>query len=157
MGFSPPEGPEKKRRLIWSMAVLAIVVVGAGVATKLVTDYFHSRDPIYQCIGDPLKQPYQLSIPLTVTEDGVPVVVKKGIGVKDNCTLPVHTLEENVIHVAYSEPYPFTLGHFIYNWIGQDLRRYSTKVFVNGSQQSDFLDIPLKQGDTIRIEFTTRK
>lgn len=157
MGFSPPEGSEKKRRLIWSMAVLAIVVVGAGLATKAVTDYFHSRDPIYQCIGDPLSQPYQLSVPVSVTEDGAPAVVQKGVGIKGNCTLPVHTLQEDVIHVAYSKPYPFTIGHFFYNWLGQDLSRYHTKVFVNGSQQSNFLDVPLKQGDTIRIELTARK
>lgn len=158
MGFGPAEGPEKKRRLIWSMAVLAIVVVGAGLATKAVTDYLHSRDPIYQCIGDPLSQPYQLSVPVTATEDGLPAVVPKGIGIKEGCTLPVHTLQQNVIHVAYSEQYQFTLGHFIYNWLGQNLSNYNTKVFVNGQQHSgDFLDIPLKQGDTIRIEFTTRK
>lgn len=140
------------------MVVLAAVVVIAGSATKAVTDYLHSRDPVYRCIGDPLSQPYQVSVPVSVTEDGVPAVVQKGIGITSQCTRPVHTLSENVIHVAYKEPYQFTLGHFIYNWLGQDLSRYSTKVFVNGKQHTggSFLDIPLRQGDTIRIEFTTR-
>ena len=157
MGFGPAEGPEKRRRLLWSMAVLAIVVVGAGLATRAVTEYFHSRDPIYQCIGDPLSQPYQLSVPVIATEDGAPAVVQKGVGIKGGCTLPVHTLQENVIHVAYSQPYQFTVGHFIYNWLGQDLSRYSAKVFVNGVQQPDFLDVPLKQGDSVKIELTTRR
>jgi hypothetical protein len=158
----PLEGPEKKRRLLLSMAILAAVVIGAGVGTKAVTDYLRARDPIYQCIGgDPLSQPYQASVPVAVTEDGVPVVVKQGVGIKDGgaCILPVHTLQENVIHVAYKEPYNFTLGHFLYNWIGQNLSRYDTKVFINGKQhtQGSILDIPLKDGDSIRIEFTSRK
>ena len=153
------EGPAKRKRLASSMIVLAVVVVGAGIGTKLVTDYFRARDPIYQCIGDPLSQSFQLSVPVSVTEDGAPVVVPKGVGIKEGCTLPVHTLQENVIHVAYGEPYPFTLGHFIYNWIGQDLTKYDTKVYVNGQLHTDgdFLDIVLKDGHSIRIEFTSRK
>lgn len=159
MGFGEPlEGPAKRRRLIWSMAVLAAVVIGAGVATKAVTDYLRANDPIYQCIGDPTAQPYQLSVPVSATEDGAPALVPAGIGVTEDCTLPVHTLEEGVIHVAYNEPYEFTLGHFLYNWLGQDLSRYDTKVFVNGKEHTDgrFLDLPLHDGDSIRIEFTTR-
>jgi hypothetical protein len=38
-----------------------------------------------------------------------------------NCIRPAHTLEENVIHVAYSRPHDFTLGHFPYYWLGNDL------------------------------------
>ncbi|MGI0020497.1 MAG: hypothetical protein ACREAY_08500 [Nitrososphaera sp.] len=159
MGFGEPlEGPAKRRRLIWSMAVLAAVVIGAGVATKTVTDYLRANDPIYQCIGDPGTQPYQLSVPVSATEDGVPALVPAGIGITGDCTLPVHTLEEGVIHVAYREPYEFKLGHFIYNWLGQDLGMYDTKVFVNGKEHTDgrFLDLPLRDGDSIRIEFATR-
>ena len=81
MGFGEPlEGPAKRRRLIWSMAVLAAVVIGAGVATKTVTDYLRANDPIYQCIGDPATQPYQLSVPVSATEDGAPALVPAGIG-----------------------------------------------------------------------------
>jgi hypothetical protein len=159
MGFGGPlEGPAKRRRLIWSMAVLAAVVIGAGVATKAVTDYLHANDPIYQCIGDPDAQPYQLSVAVSATEDGAPALVPAGIGITNDCTLPVHTLEEGVIHVAYKEPYGFTLGHFLYKWLGQDLSRYDTKVFVNGKEHTDgrFLGLPLRDGDSIRIEFTTR-
>jgi hypothetical protein len=159
MGFGPSEGAEKKRRVIWSMIVLAVVVVGAGASTMVVTGYFRDRDPIFQCIGDPLSQPYQLSLPVTVIENGIPVRVPAGIGITDDCTLPVHTLQEGVIHVAYSEPYQFTLGHFIYNWIGQDLSRYETTAYINGQKHTagSFLDIPLQDGDEIRIEFVSRR
>lgn len=159
MGFGEPlGGPAKRRRLLWSMAVLATVVIGAGVATKAVIDYLRAGDPIYQCISDPSAQAYQMSVQVSATEDGVPALVPAGIGITDDCTLPVHTLEENVIHVAYKEPYEFTLGHFLYNWIGQNLGRYETKVFVKDKEHTNgrFLDLPLRDGDSIRIEFTTR-
>lgn len=157
MGFGGIEGPEKKKRLVWSMALLAGVVVAAGAATMVVTDYLRSQDPIYQCVVDPLEQPYQLSVPISVTEDGVPAVVRAGVGVSDGCTLPVHTLEENVIHVAWKEPYGFTLGHFVYNWLGQDLVKYDTTAYVNNQQhEGSILDIPLRQGDSIRLELATR-
>lgn len=158
MGFGGTEGPEKKRRLAWSMALLAGVVVVAGVGTMLVTGYFRSQDPIYQCVGDPLAQPYQLSVQVSATEDGAPATVKEGVGITEGCTLPVHTLEENVIHVAWKEPYPFTLGHFIYNWLGQDRYDYDITVYVNDQLHTSgsILDIPLRDGDRVRIELVTR-
>jgi hypothetical protein len=81
------------------------------------------------------------------------------VGIEHNCIRPVHTLEENVIHVAYSRPHDFTLGHFLYYWLGNDLLKYDTKVYVNGVQhtEGDLRDIVLREGDSIRIEFTTRK
>ena len=159
MGFGGSGDAEKKKRVISSMIILVVVVVGAGAATMFVTGYFRDRDPIYQCIGDPRSQPFQLSVPVTVTEDGLPVRVPSGIGITDDCTLPVHTLEEGLIHVAYTEQYPFTLGHFLYNW-KIDLSRYeTTTVYVNGQQHagSSFLDIVLGDGDEIRVEFLSRR
>ncbi|HEX9678473.1 MAG TPA: hypothetical protein VJZ68_04490 [Nitrososphaera sp.] len=158
MGFGGSDGAEKKKRVVWSMIILVVVVVAAGVATMAITGYFRESDPIYQCIGDPRSQPFQVSVPVTVTEDGVPVRVSSGIGIAQDCTFPVHTLEEGVIHVAYPRSYPFTLGHFLFNW-KIDLTRYDTTVYVNGQQHTDghFLDIVLRDGDEIRVEFVSRR
>jgi hypothetical protein len=152
------EGPEKRKKLLVSMGILAAIVIGAGLGTMALTGYFRSQDPIYQCIDNPEDQTYQLSVSVSVTENGSPALVPAGVGMEDNCIRPVHTLEENVIHVGYSEPHEFTLGHFLYYWIGDDLRNYDTKVYVNGDLHTDgpFLDIPLRQGDSIRIEFASR-
>ncbi len=152
------EGPEKRKKLFVSMGVLAAIVVGAGLGTSALTGYFRSQDPIYLRIENPEGQPFQLSVPVAVTEDGSPALVPAGVGMEDNCIWPIHTLEENVIHVGHSRPHEFTLGHFIYYWLGEDLKNYDTKVFVNGEQHIDgsFLDIPLRQGDSIRIELTSR-
>jgi hypothetical protein len=152
------EGPEKKRKLLISMGILAAIVAGAGLGTMAITGYFRGQDPIYQCIDNPSRQPYQVSVTITVLEDGFPALVPSGVGIDNTCIRPVHTLEENVIHVAYSRPYEFTLGHFLYYWIGNDLQNYDTQVYVNDRLHTDgsFLDIPLRQGDAIRIEFTSR-
>jgi hypothetical protein len=152
------EGPEKRKKLLISMGILAAIVAGAGLGTMAITGYFRSQDPIYQCIDNPTGQPYQLSVPITAIEDGFPALVPRGVGIEDGCTRPVHTLEENVIHVGYSRPHEFTLGHFLYYWIRDDLQDYDTQVFVNDSLHTDgsFLDIPLRQGDSIRIEFISR-
>jgi hypothetical protein len=152
------EGPEKRRKLLVSMGVLAAIVVGAGLGTMALMGYFRSQDPIYQCIENPEGQPFQLSVPIAVTEDGSPALVPACVGMEDNCIRPIHTLEENVIHVGYSRPHEFTLGHFIYYWLGEDLQNYDTTVYVNGEQHTDgsFLDIPLRQGDSIRIELASR-
>lgn len=59
------EGPEKRKKLLISMGILAVLVVGAGLGTLAITSYFRSQDPIYQCIDNPAEQPYQLSVPVT--------------------------------------------------------------------------------------------
>lgn len=152
------EGPQKRKKLLISMGILAAIIVGAGLGTMAFTGYFRSQDPIYQCIENPEEQAYQLSVPITVTEDGFPALVPAGVGMDESCIRPVHTLEENIIHVAYGRPHQFTLGHFLYYWIGNDLQNYDTKVYVNGQLNSDgsFLDIRLRQGDSIKIEFRSR-
>ena len=151
------EGTDRHKRLLKSMITLAIAVLGAGLATNFILGYLRTQDPIYQCIKDPNSQPFQLSIPITVTLNGNNVAVPAGIGVNNNCIRPVHTIEPNVIHIAYSRPYPFTLGHFLYNW-KIDLTKYNTKVYVNDilNTNGSYLDIILKQGMSIRVEFTSK-
>jgi hypothetical protein len=148
----------KRKNLFFSMMILAGLVGSAVLATSAFTTYLRSQDPINQCVNDPESQPFQLSIPVTAIEDGFLALVPKGVGIKDGCIRPVHTVEENIIQVAYSRPYNFTLGHFLYYWLGNDLLRYDTNVFVNDSPRTegDFRDIVLKQGDSIRIEFQRR-
>jgi hypothetical protein len=151
------EGTDRRKRLLKSMITLAIAVLGAGLATNFILGYLRTQDPIYQCIKDPNSQPFQLSIPITVTRNSNNVAVPAGIGMNNNCIRPVHTIEPNVIHIAYSRPYPFTLGHFLYNW-KIDLTKYNTNVYVNNILHTNgsYLDIILKQGMSIRVAFTSK-
>jgi hypothetical protein len=139
------------------MITLAIVVLGAGLATNFILGYLRTQNPIYQCIKDPNSQPFQLSIPITVTRDGSNVPVPPGIGIDNKCTRPIHTLQPNIIHVAYSRSFPFTLGHFLYIW-KIDVTKYNTKVYVNNVLHTggSYLDIVLKQGMSIRVDFTSK-
>lgn len=149
-------GSEKKRKLLYSMLTLAGLVGVSVVLTAVVTSYFRGQDPVNQCISDPSAQPYQVSVPLTVYENGVLSTVRD-VGISDDCIRPVHTLVDDVIHVAYSRPYDFTLGHFFYYWLGDDILQYDTRVYVNEKlHNGDFRDIVLIQGDEIRIELTSR-
>src|SRR5918911_4644913 len=124
------EGPDRRKRLLKSMIILAVVVMSAGLGTNFLLGYLRAQNPIYQCIKDPNSQPFQLSIPITVTRDGSNVPVPPGIGIDNKCTRPIHTLQPNIIHVAYSRSFPFTLGHFLYIW-KIDVTKYNTKVYVN--------------------------
>jgi hypothetical protein len=151
------EGPDRRKRLLKSMITLAVLVLGAGLATNFILGYLRSQDPIYQCIEDPNSQPFQLSIPITAARDGNNVAVPAGIGMNNNCIRPLHTLEPNVLHIAYSKSYPFTLGHFLYIW-KIDLTKYNTKVYVNNILHTNgsYLDIVLRQGMSIRVNFTSK-
>jgi hypothetical protein len=151
-------GAKKRRSLFISMLVLAALIGGSVLATSAFTAYFRSQDPVNQCIQDPASQPFQLSVPITVIEDGFPARVPEGIGIADDCTRPVYTIEENLIQVSYSRPHNFTLGHFLYYWLGNDLLQYDTRVYVNDipHTQGDLRDIILKDGDRIKIEFLSR-
>ena len=139
------------------MLVLAGLVGASVVLTAGVTSYFRAQDPVNQCIGEPLEQPYQISVPIAVFEDGIPVAARQ-VGITGDCVRPVHTLKENVIHVAYGRPHDFTLGHFFYYWLGDDILNYDVRVYVNDELHSegDFRDIVLRQGVVMRIELTTR-
>ncbi|HKU48855.1 MAG TPA: hypothetical protein VJP79_02795 [Nitrososphaera sp.] len=146
-----------RKKLLLSMLSLAGIVGASVLLTTLVTSYFRGQDPVNQCITDPLEQPYQISVPITVFQDGVPSTVRDA-GITPDCTRPVHTLQDNVIHVGYNRPYDFTLGHFFYYWLGDDISHYDVRVFVNENPYTgDFRDIILRQGDTIRIELTSRE
>jgi hypothetical protein len=99
----------KKRNLFFSMLILAGLIGGAVLLTSAFTTYFRFQNPVNQCINDPESQPFQVSVPITVIEDGFPALVPKGVGIEDGCIRPVHTVEENVIQVSYSRPHDFTL------------------------------------------------
>ncbi|HKX82362.1 MAG TPA: hypothetical protein VJL54_08915 [Nitrososphaera sp.] len=151
-----PGASDKNKSVLHSMLVLAGLIGASVISTALVTSYLRAQDPVNQCVTRPLEQPYQLSVPLIIFEDGVPAVARD-VGVTPECIRPVHTLQDNVIHVGYTRQHDFTLGHFFYYWLGDDILRYDVKVYVNGTEYpGDFRDIVLKQGDEIRIELATR-
>jgi hypothetical protein len=80
----------QRKNLVPSMIIVAGLLGGAVLATSAITNYFRSQDPVNQCINDPESQPFQLAVPVSVIEDGIPALVPKGVGIKDGCIRPVH-------------------------------------------------------------------
>lgn len=147
---------DKKKSLLYSMLTLAGLVGAAVIVTTIVTSYLRAQDPVNQCITNPSQQPFQVSVPLTVSLDRFPASARQ-VGISADCIRPVHSYDDGVIRVAYERPYDFTLGHFFYYWLGDSILDYEVKVLVDGeSYDGDFRDIVLRQGDAIEIELTTR-
>ena len=82
------------------MLLLAGLIGDAVLTTSAFTTCVRIQDPVNQWIADPESQPIQLSIPITVIEDGFPGLVPKGVGIKDGSVRPVHTVVENAIQGA---------------------------------------------------------
>jgi hypothetical protein len=144
--------------LFLSMIGLLIIVIIVGLSVNYVTSYFRSQDPIYQCIRNPKEEPFQMAIATTATRDGKAITIPRNIGISQSCIRPVHTLQENQIHVSYVKPYPFTLGHFLYIW-GVKISDYDVKVYINNkiySNDSSYLDIVLSKGMDLRLDFVSK-
>ena len=145
----------KKKALIRSMIILAVIAVAAGVITNIITQQARAQDPVYQCIeSDNL--PYQAYVTISITINGQPSEVPANIGVLDNCLRPIHTHDRSgLVHIVYDRPYDFKLGHFLWYW-GFDLQQYDATVYVNGVQQDKFLDMVLRDGMTITMDFKSK-
>ncbi len=145
----------KKKALIRSMIILAVIAVAAGVITNIITQQARAQDPVYQCIeSDNL--PYQAYVTISITINGQPSEVPANIGILDNCLRPIHTHDRSgLVHIVYDRPYDFKLGHFLWYW-GFNLQQYDATVYVNGVQQDKFLDMALRDGMTITMDFKTK-
>ena len=145
----------KKKALIRSMIILAVIAVAAGVITNIITQQARAQDPVYQCIeSDNL--PYQAYVTISITINGQPSEVPANIGVLDNCLRPIHTHDRSgLVHIVYDRPYDFKLGHFLWYW-GFNLQQYDATVYVNGVQQDKFLDMVLRDVMTITMDFKSK-
>lgn len=150
------DGEKKKRVVIRSMIVLAVIAVAGGLITNIFTQQVRAQDPLYQCIRSE-DMPYQAYVTISVIVDNQEVVIPKGIGITDDCIRPIHTHDSSgLVHIAYERPYDFKLGHFLWYW-NFDIAKYDATVHVNGQDIGDnYLDTVLKDGMTIGLEFKSK-
>jgi hypothetical protein len=150
------DGEKKRRMVIRSMIVLAVVAVAGGLATNIFTQQVRAQDPLYQCIESE-DQPYQAFVTISITVDGRQAVVPKDIGITDSCIRPIHTHDTSgLIHVAFERPYDFKLGHFLWYW-NFDIIKYDATVYLNGQNvEEKYLDTVLKDGMTINMDFRSK-
>jgi hypothetical protein len=146
---------DKKRILIRSMIALAVIAVAAGIMTNIITQQARAQDPLYQCIeSDNLA--YQAYVTISVTVNGLPVEIPSGVGIQENCMRPIHTHDTSgLVHIVFNKPYDFRLGHFLWYW-GFDIQSYDASVYVNGVAQQNYLDMVLRDGMTVIIDFKSK-
>lgn len=146
---------DKRRILIRSMIALAVIAVAAGIMTNIITQQARAQDPLYQCIeSDNLA--YQAYVTISVTVNGLPVEIPSGVGIQENCMRPIHTHDTSgLVHIVFSKPYDFRLGHFLWYW-GFDIQSYDASVYVNGVAQQNYLDMVLRDGMTVIIDFKSK-
>jgi hypothetical protein len=76
----------KSRNMLFSLLILAGLIGEAVPGTALFIMYIRSLDPVNQCIDRAESQPFQLSIPVKVIEDGFAALAPSGVAIEDdNC------------------------------------------------------------------------
>ena len=150
------DGEKKKRMVVRSMIVLAVIAVGGGIITNIVMQQARAQDPLYQCIKSE-DQPYQAYVTIFVTANNQEITVPQNIGILPDCVRPMHTHDSNgLVHIAYERPYDFRLGHFLWYW-NFDILQYDATVYVNGFDIGEkYLDTILQDGMSVRIDFRSK-
>jgi hypothetical protein len=74
----------KSRNMLFSLLILAGLIGGAVPGTASFIMYIRSLDPVNQCIDHAESQPFQLSIPVKVIEDGFAAPAPNEAGIEDN-------------------------------------------------------------------------
>ena len=146
---------DEKKMLIRSMIVLAVIAVVAGIVTNIISQQARAQDPLYQCIeSDNL--PYVAYVTLSVNVDGRPTEVPANIGIREDCLRPIHTDDSSgLVHIVYDRPYDFKIGNFLWYW-GFKIQQYDATVYVNGVEQDKYLDIVLRDGMSIVMDFKSK-
>lgn len=137
------------------MIALAVMAVAAGIVTNLISQQARAQDPLYQCIeSDNL--PYQAYVTVSINVDARPVELPANIGILEDCMRPIHTHDRSgLVHVVYDEAHDFTLGHILWYW-GFEIQKYDATVYVNGLEQEKYLDIVMRDGMSVIMDFKSK-
>lgn len=151
--------PAKRRKTLRYLAITAAIGIGIALTNTLVVQKIvKADDPLYQCING-RDITYQLSVTMEIYVDGVKQNIPANIGMEPNCQRTMYTLsDDGVVHVAWTKPYAFTVGHFL--WISgfdyRDTDDKTSKIYVNGLESPDFINTVLQDGATYKAEFVTK-
>ncbi|NMJ87649.1 MAG: hypothetical protein EX285_07425 [Thaumarchaeota archaeon] len=146
---------DKKKKLIRSMILLALIAIIAGIVTNIIAQQTRSQNPLYQCIESDYLS-YDVYLTISTNIDGKPVEIPDNIGILEDCLSPVHTHDNSgLVHVVYDRPYEFRLGHFLWYW-GFNIQQYDATVYVNGIEQDKYMDVVLRNNMSIVIDFKSK-
>ncbi|MFN3654137.1 MAG: hypothetical protein ACK4TO_02285, partial [Candidatus Nitrosotenuis sp.] len=66
--------------------------------------------------------------------------------------------DDGTIHAAWTEEYPFEIGHFLWIWDFKlrDMQEDKSTIYVDGKESAEFIRTPLINGAHYRAEFTSK-
>ena len=150
--------PAKRGKTIRYLIITAAIGIGVAAASTTIQGILNVDNPLKVCINDK-EINYRITATLEVYVDHEKWPVPAKAGFKDGCQRTVYAEgPEGTIHAAWTEKYPFEIGHFL--WVAdfpmRDMNEAESKIFVNGKESPDFIHTPLVDGDHYRAEFITK-
>jgi len=150
--------PSKRRKTLKYLIITAIIGIGVAALSSSVQILLNADNPLKVCIND-REISYRVAATLEVYIDGQKADIPAKVGFKEDCQRSLYTeTADGTIHAAWTEEYPFEIGHFLWMWEFplRDMNEAKSKIFVNGEASADFIRAPLVDGNHYRAEFTTK-
>lgn len=150
--------PSKRNKTIRYLIITAAIGVGVAALSSGVQILFNTDNPLKVCIND-REIDYRVSATLEVYIDKERQNIPAKVGFKDGCQRSLYTdTADGTIHAAWTEEYPFEIGHFLWVWEFplRDMLEGESRILVDGVESPDFIRTPIKEGSHYRAEFTSK-
>lgn len=150
--------PRKRKATLRYLAITAAVGIGVAAGMSSLWILLGQNDPLKVCINDK-DVTYRVSATLEVYVDKERAPIPANVGFENGCQRSVYTTtDDGVIHAAWTDKYPFEIGHFLWMWDFplREMQEERSKIFVNGVESPDFIKTPLVDGSHYRAEFITK-
>lgn len=153
--------PAKRKKTIRFLIITAIIAISVSLASVGVQSLVGANDPLKACI-DPAERrnlPYRITATLEVTVDGELGTLQRDIGTDtEKCHRSITLADDGTIDVAWSEEYPFEIGHILWSagFPLRDMEQSKSAIYVNGDKSPHFIAHPLQDGFHYRAEFVSK-
>lgn len=150
--------PAKRNRTIKFLIITAAIGVAVAALSSGIQIWLNTDNPLKVCINDrDIK--YKISATLEVYVDKKKVPIPAKVGFKDGCQRALYTLsDDGTIYAAWTEQYPFEIGHFLWIWDFKlrDMREDKSVIYVDGKESKESIKTPLINGAHYRAEFISK-
>ncbi|MEM3064190.1 MAG: hypothetical protein QW177_02340 [Candidatus Nitrosotenuis sp.] len=150
--------PSKRRKTIRYLIITAAIGIGVAALSSGIQILLNADNPLKVCIND-REINYRVTATLEVYVDKQKVPIPANVGFKDGCQRSLYTeSDDGTIHAAWTEEYPFEIGHFLWVWDFKlrDMQESKSKIYVDGKESAEFIRTPLINGAHYRAEFTSK-
>ncbi len=150
--------PSKRKKTLKYLIMTAIVGVGVAAASSGIQVVLNQDNPLKVCINDRDTR-FVVTATLEVYVDKQKYPIPAQVGFKEGCQRALYTLSnDGTIYAAWTEEYPFEIGHFLWMWEFplRDMQESKSKIFMDGKESADFIRTPLVDGAHYRAEFISK-